>query len=376
MGQICITGTGYFGAARQRVKQLSKALNLNYCGELINGVTKVLVVADNPTKPPAELLAGPEEDGLTGLPSSFADTPEVLRKADGHAQSATIGENFDSGSPSLTKFTQTPSDMQHGDASRTEQHTADTTGFSSDRMQIHKPVEGYTSDLSQHPGSSRWLPQPLQLLYGGDSSMCTPTADTMAGDSVIELSPQSVRITAERKQKRPPRHSTAASFHEVPASSIAFYDTLIVEHPELDAPLEFSIHDPCHCALVHYEDSSDGNICNLAYAQLLHCYKLAKDDRIYIEHRYLYDADDIRQQRAGSAFLEQHSMADLELVHSSEVYHSLAEVIDGEFWLVDRMTAEQTTEAAGGSKAGKARLCLFCEHSWDRLTGSLLPLVI
>ena len=41
--------------------------------------------------------AGPEEDGLTGLPSSFADTPEVLRKADGHAQSATIGENFDSG---------------------------------------------------------------------------------------------------------------------------------------------------------------------------------------------------------------------------------------------------------------------------------------
>ncbi len=54
------------------------------------------------------------------------------------------------------------------------------------------------------------------------------------------------------------------------------------------------------------------------------------DDRIYIEHRYLYDADDIRQQRAGSAFLEQHSMADLELVHSSEVYHSLAEVIDGE----------------------------------------------
>ncbi len=48
----------------------------------------------------------------------------------------------------------------------------------------------------------------------------------------------------------------------------------------------------------------------------------------------------------------------------------------GEFWLVDRMTAEQTTEAAGGSKAGKARLCLFCEHSWDRLTGSLLPLVI
>ena len=53
------------------------------------------------------------------------------------------------------------------------------------------------------------------------------------------------------------------------------------------------------------------------------------DDRIYIEHEYLYDADDIRQQRMGSYFLEQHPMADLELVHSSEVYHSVAEVIDG-----------------------------------------------
>ena len=49
---------GYFGAARQRVKQLSKALNLQYSGELINGVTKVLVVADDLTRPPAELLAG------------------------------------------------------------------------------------------------------------------------------------------------------------------------------------------------------------------------------------------------------------------------------------------------------------------------------
>lgn len=53
------------------------------------------------------------------------------------------------------------------------------------------------------------------------------------------------------------------------------------------------------------------------------------DDRTYIEHEYLYDADDIRQQRTGSRFLEQHPMADLELVHSSEVYHSVADVIDG-----------------------------------------------
>ena len=48
------------------------------------------------------------------------------------------------------------------------------------------------------------------------------------------------------------------------------------------------------------------------------------DDKLYIEHNYLYDADDIRQQRAGSAFLEQHIVTDLELIHSSEVYHSLS----------------------------------------------------
>ncbi len=48
---------------------------------------------------------------------------------------------------------------------------------------------------------------------------------------------------------------------------------------------------------------------------------------------------------------------------------------EGEFWLVDRATAEQANEAAGDSNAGRAQLCLFCEHSWDRLTGRLLPLV-
>lgn len=51
---------GYFGAARQRVKHLSKALGLRYSGELINGITTVLVVADDPTKSPAELLTGPK----------------------------------------------------------------------------------------------------------------------------------------------------------------------------------------------------------------------------------------------------------------------------------------------------------------------------
>ena len=45
---------------------------------------------------------------------------------------------------------------------------------------------------------------------------------------------------------------------------------------------------------------------------------------------YLYDADDLRNQKLGNVFLAQHPMADLELVYSAEVYHSLAEAIDGE----------------------------------------------
>lgn len=57
-------------------------------------------------------------------------------------------------------------------------------------------------------------------------------------------------MRAEHKLKRPPKQSTAASFHGAPASSIAYYDTLTVEHPELDSPLEFCTHDPSHCALV------------------------------------------------------------------------------------------------------------------------------
>ena len=44
----------------------------------------------------------------------------------------------------------------------------------------------------------------------------------------------------------------------------------------------------------------------------------------------MYDAEDIGRQRAGNVFLAQHPMADQELVHSAEVYHSLAEVIEGE----------------------------------------------
>ena len=57
-------------------------------------------------------------------------------------------------------------------------------------------------------------------------------------------------MVAGHRLKRAPKPSTAASFHGVPASRIAYYDTLTVEHPELDAPLEFCVHDPPHCALV------------------------------------------------------------------------------------------------------------------------------
>ena len=49
---------GYFGAQRQRVKQLAKALGLRYSGELVFGDTTVLVVADCSSSSQAELLTG------------------------------------------------------------------------------------------------------------------------------------------------------------------------------------------------------------------------------------------------------------------------------------------------------------------------------
>lgn len=52
------TTAGYFGAQRQRVKQLAKTLDLRYSGELIFGISTVLVVADCSSSSQAELLTG------------------------------------------------------------------------------------------------------------------------------------------------------------------------------------------------------------------------------------------------------------------------------------------------------------------------------
>ena len=47
-----------------------------------------------------------------------------------------------------------------------------------------------------------------------------------------------------------PRRSTAATFNGMPASSFASSDTLTVKHQEVEAPLQFCVHDATHCALV------------------------------------------------------------------------------------------------------------------------------
>ena len=78
----------------------------------------------------------------------------------------------------------------------------------------------------------------------------SPISIPSAGDAVSEASPQAVRVTAGHRLRRPAKSSTAASFHGVAVSRIAHFDTLTLEHPELDGPLEFCIHDPTHCALV------------------------------------------------------------------------------------------------------------------------------
>ena len=59
LSDICVTA-GYFGAWRERVKQLAKALDLEYSGELVSGVTTILVVAESQSESCAELLLGPK----------------------------------------------------------------------------------------------------------------------------------------------------------------------------------------------------------------------------------------------------------------------------------------------------------------------------
>ena len=44
--QVTVTGTGYFGAARQHVRQLTRQLGARYSGDLIHGVTTQLVCQD------------------------------------------------------------------------------------------------------------------------------------------------------------------------------------------------------------------------------------------------------------------------------------------------------------------------------------------
>ena len=57
LSDICVTA-GYFGAWRERVKQLAEALDLEYSGELVSGVTTILVVAESQSESCAELLLG------------------------------------------------------------------------------------------------------------------------------------------------------------------------------------------------------------------------------------------------------------------------------------------------------------------------------
>ena len=45
--QLSVTGTGYFGAARRHVRQLTWQLGARYSGDLIHGVTTQLVCKDN-----------------------------------------------------------------------------------------------------------------------------------------------------------------------------------------------------------------------------------------------------------------------------------------------------------------------------------------
>ena len=44
--KVIVTGTGYYGAARQQIRQMSLQLGVRYSGDLVNGVTTHLVCKD------------------------------------------------------------------------------------------------------------------------------------------------------------------------------------------------------------------------------------------------------------------------------------------------------------------------------------------
>ena len=89
------------------------------------------------------------------------------------------------GSPMLANYCQMTPHMQHDSALKPGGGSAHTAVVSADNAQAHEPTEADISDLNEHPGSSALLPEPLQLLCSGDSSMCTPTADAVAGETAV-----------------------------------------------------------------------------------------------------------------------------------------------------------------------------------------------
>ena len=89
----------------------------------------------------------------------------------------------------------------------------------------------------------------MAFLHAGDAGSFGNHHDDSASPEP-DLEPLPVKVSASRRLKKAPRHSTATGFHHVPGKSVTYYDKLTVQHPELDAPLDFCLRDRSHCALV------------------------------------------------------------------------------------------------------------------------------
>ncbi|CAL8466254.1 g5790 [Coccomyxa elongata] len=182
-----------------------------------------------------------------------------------------------------------------------------------------------------------------------------------------QLSPESVQVRVEEPRRSCPKGSTAAAFHGVSQEALTYYEKLVVVHHNSNSSLSlhFNLRQRSHCALVYYEDANSDEQ-ELAYADLLYCYSLHGGD-VYIEHGYLFDTEDLEQHPMGQVFLESCQLANNELVDSPGIYHSLATVIEGEFWLTSRKRA-QISEHSTGHK-DNTTLIFFCNKAWDRDTG-------
>jgi len=183
--------------------------------------------------------------------------------------------------------------------------------------------------------------------------------------------------------------SSAAAYHGVPADEVLFFQHLELDLPPAnanDGTLRVDTLDPWQGVLLHYDAGAGGH--TLHFAGVLHIYKLRSDlSSTWLEHRYFYSQEDIRQDRRGFGghYLRKHPVrAPYELVGSPYTYHSSAHSLGATFRFTpppafqvpqNKATGQteanrtQTHRAPGRTHTTPEPQPFFCSRAWDPFSG-------